>query len=176
MTGDLEVRTDRSAPARDRATSNPERIRDERRALQEFIARIEALDGQSQPRLGRIDAEAVLCGRSTGEKLDAVRRAYEETVLSLPHRSDEPYLESVARCLGPDIAAAIGEAPRLQPTLQRTLMQAARQARAERTTRLERPEKAAGSERGETDDTTLQGRPERERRPKPGPRRKRGRG
>jgi len=75
------------------------------------------------------DDRTLLYRQSGG--LEAVRDAYEETVMSVPHYREEygePYLVNVAGELSRELAAALGSDGRFHAGLKRKLLQTSRQA------------------------------------------------
>ncbi|MFC6730775.1 hypothetical protein ACFQDG_19160, partial [Natronoarchaeum mannanilyticum] len=69
-------------------------------------------------------------------QLRAVRRAYEETVMAVPHYDDdygEPFEKHVRAEFGDDVAAAIDGGSGLTPPIKQALLQSAAASREERT-------------------------------------------
>ena len=61
------------------------------------------------------------------DRLDAVRGAYRETVMSVPHFEadyDESYTENVTEEFGPELATALVTGDRFDPFCRRTLLEA----------------------------------------------------
>ncbi|RDI72999.1 hypothetical protein DWB78_03740 [Halopelagius longus] len=74
-------------------------------------------------------------GRETPPSLDAVRRAYERTVMEVPHYEEEygdAYPESLAAEFGDEIAAGMTAGAGLSPELRRAVVSAAANAVRER--------------------------------------------
>lgn len=109
---------------------------EERRALTSFIERVETLGERTRPHLGTLDTEALLHERDRGD-LTSLKQVYEETMMVLPHWAHETPIMSIAQTFGADLATAVEDADRLQSTLQRRLVRAARRARAKRANRID---------------------------------------
>lgn len=128
--------TDTLAAARHRVRRERRRTVGEREAFDAFARRV--ADAETAP-----PAEA----RATGPLVDArgagtgaVRDAYRETVMSVPHYAEEygdDLLASVAVEFGPDLAAGL-QAGALTDRLQAATVAAARQAYADRDAFLDR--------------------------------------
>ncbi|WP_256393455.1 DUF7260 family protein [Natronoarchaeum rubrum] len=106
------------------------RLVDERRAFEEFTERVRGFDAERPRTTG---GQTLVCRQSGG--LDAVRDAYEETVMSVPHyrdEYDEPYAVNVAGELSQELAAALGSDGQFHPPLKRRLIEATGQAIAGR--------------------------------------------
>lgn len=106
-------------------------------AFDAFLDRVGAVDPGRPAPAGGVRA---MHRRSGGAGLDAIRSAYEDTVMSVTHYDEEygdTYRESVVAEFGPEIGVALTEGPRLQPHLKRAVTEKARQCRADREQFLE---------------------------------------
>lgn len=103
----------------------------ERRALERFAKRVAAFE-TAAPRVSN--------SRRVGDRappgLTSIRKAYAETVMSVPHyteRYDDTWLESIAEEFNDELAAALAYHETLSPQLKRSLVAATRQSVANRT-------------------------------------------
>lgn len=116
-----------------------ERTRTEARAFGRFVRRINRIDTASpevaavpEPAAGPRTKTLARPPDGTGEGIRAVREAYRETVMAVPHYEeeyDEPLAVNVAEEFDPDAAAALASGDRLTPQVERALVQAATDAR-----------------------------------------------
>lgn len=126
----------------------------ERRAFDAFADRVAdvqpsgARRGSDPDRGGTAAASAIAAPELTfvsapsaaASPLEAVRTAYEETVMSLPFYEEEygdTYDESLREEFGPDVAAALTQRSAFSPTVKRVLLAKAEEARSERELLLE---------------------------------------
>ncbi|WP_440763319.1 DUF7260 family protein [Natronorubrum sp. DTA7] len=104
----------------------------ERRALERFAKRVAAFETA----VPRVSNSARRIGDETPPGLTSVRKAYAETVMSVPHytkRYDDTWLESVAEEFSDELAAALAHHEVLSLQLKRSLLAATRQSVANRT-------------------------------------------
>ncbi|SEH38778.1 hypothetical protein SAMN05192561_101419 [Halopenitus malekzadehii] len=146
------------ADARTHTREERRRVVDERDAFEEFTDRLGHITpresevtaepaGRSGARLARFPTDA---GGTADDELERAREAYRETVMAVPHYTeeyDDSYLESVTEELGDDVATAIWTEDRLSPALRTTLLNRAQGAREAR----ERLLSAVDSELSELD-------------------------
>lgn len=118
------------------------RTRRERDAFVAFVERVSDVDVvESRPR-GATDGGMVLGPREETDAagLREVRRAYRETVMSMPH-FDAEYGESLPEHMSAEfdveVAAAVTRGPRLTPELQEALVRHGRVAVGQRETFME---------------------------------------
>ena len=119
------------------------RVLDERDAFEEFAERVSGLDPAPVDTTGGgfdgpvIGAHRTGSARSPGDiRLRNVLDAYRDTVMSLPHYTeeyDESVAESLAAELGPDTTTSLATNGTLSPALQSTLVDRGRQAARART-------------------------------------------
>ena len=126
-------------PAELRARLDAERraVTAELDAFDAFVDRIEAVSAREPAPAGGVRG-LDRGGEPSG--LAAVRDAYEETVMSVPHYDEDygdTYRESVVAELGPEIGTALTEGERLQPYLKRVTVGKARSCRGDRERFLE---------------------------------------
>ena len=131
----------RSVPADLRA-----RLRSERRAVTEeidafdaFLDRVREIPPESPAPVGGVRG-IDHGGSESGSGLDAVRVAYEETVMGVSHYDEDygdTYLESVVAEFGPEIGGALTDGLRFQPRLKRATVGKAESCRADRERFLE---------------------------------------
>lgn len=123
--------------AREACESERERTRTEARAFARFARRLDRIDTASpaatvrKPAAGPQTKTLLRPPDGTGEGIRAVREAYRETVMAVPHYEeeyDEPLAVNVAEEFDPDAAAALASADRLTPQVKRALAQAATDA------------------------------------------------
>ncbi|WP_396613214.1 hypothetical protein ACH9L7_08145 [Haloferax sp. S1W] len=120
-----------------RRTLRRERRRcvDEREAFRAFERAVTSLKATAPTPSPPPAAPVIGRQQATDGSLTRVRRAYEQTVMSVPHYDEEyadPYSESLEAEFGPDVAAAVQSATVFSPTLRRTVTAAATEAIAER--------------------------------------------
>jgi hypothetical protein len=126
--------------ARARAVVDEERglLAAERDAFGRFRSLVADVDAAPAPAPRRTAGGATLAG-GAAPALDRVRRAYERTVMDVPHYESE-YGEGYARNLsaefGDDIAAALTRGGAFTPDLRRVVVAAAGECRSERETLL----------------------------------------
>ncbi len=116
---------------------------DEREAFEAFARRVADAETAAPPQ-ARAGATLVGGGRVG---TDAVRRAYRETVMSVPHYAEEygdELGESVAAEFGPELAAGLDDGV-LTERLQHAVVAAARRAYADRDAFLDRLDAEAAS-------------------------------
>ncbi len=126
----LELRSENLDEAAHAIRRERRRLVDERRAFEEFAKRVRGFDAERPQPTG----DRTLLHRQSGG-LDAVRDAYEETVMSVPHYRDEygePYAVNVAGELSRELAAALESDGQFHSPLKRKLLQATGQAIASR--------------------------------------------
>jgi hypothetical protein len=142
-------RLDRARRALDRERR---RTADERDAFDDFHRRVREIESVTAPPAAGSSAAA---GRVVGagaetrtlagsdrfspetDRLDTVREAYRETVMSVPHfgaEYDEGYAENVAEEFGPELAAALVTGDRFDPLCKRSLLEAVEEGRSRRAT------------------------------------------
>lgn len=101
------------------------RIADEAEAFASFGRRVAAVDVPDQPRADGGPTATKTLETPGGDGIDAVREAYRDTVMSVPHYEVE-YDESLARNMhhefGADVAGAVERGGSLTPQLQATLV------------------------------------------------------
>jgi hypothetical protein len=122
------------------------RTADERDAFADFRRRVRGVEPTSTPSASGSPAGSpggvaprTLADRSAGGGLAAVRDAYRETVMDVPHfeaEYDESYPESVAEEFGPDLAAALVTGDRFDPVCKRTLLDGVEESHSRRETLL----------------------------------------
>ena len=132
------------------------RVVDEREAFEAFRSRVRRIPTETDPRgpvphgWVRPSGPGATTGfgvdgrigrtRPTGNGLVAVRDAYVETVISVPHYEeeyDDTYETSLAVEFGPDLAVALTQEPTLHDRYKRSLLSGAETAIEERETFLE---------------------------------------
>ncbi|GAB3411515.1 hypothetical protein GCM10027435_03200 [Haloparvum alkalitolerans] len=158
--------------ARGRCREEGRRVADEQDAFEEFAARLRDLPAGRPAGAGRsasprgLPAGAASAVPATGRDptLDRVKRAYRETVMSVPHYEeeyDDDLHASVAAELGDDAAAALVASDGLTPDLREGLTTRTREA----VRRRENLTDALDAERDRLDDAeTRLARIDRERR------------
>lgn len=126
------------------------RVVDEREAFRAFRKRLTDIDAGGT--LKRPASPSRLVGtstvRSTSPGLVAVRNAYEETVMSVPHYVvdyDDTYPESLAAEFGAEMATALTRGVALDPRLKRELRRATERLRAHRASFLDTLDTEAAS-------------------------------
>lgn len=126
------------------------RLVDEREAFGAFRTRLSRID-PGQPPTGPFAGSRVVGAaptRSVSPGLVAVRDAYEETVMSVPHYVedyDDTYPESLEAEFGAEMAAALTRGAALDPSLKRELARAAGQLRENRDAFVEALDTEASS-------------------------------
>ncbi|MDZ5812189.1 hypothetical protein U4E84_12640 [Halorubrum sp. AD140] len=147
------------APAREAARVERRRVADEREAFRAFRGRVESISAETVQsansvdpskvtrRTGAAGAPGATGAISTGSEpplgsgLVAVRNAYADTVMSVPHYRDEyddTYERSTAEEFGPELAYALTRSTGFYAEYQRPLFDAIDDAIDERETLLER--------------------------------------
>jgi hypothetical protein len=112
-------------------------VTEEAEAFDAFIQRAEAIDPARPVPAGGVHT-VDRGGRSAG--LEAIRSAYEATVMSVSHYDEEygdTYRESVVAEFGPEIGTALTEGQRLQPHLKQAVAERAKRCRTDRQRFLE---------------------------------------
>lgn len=134
---DPERTRDRLESMRGTLRTERRRLVDERQAFGAFRKRLSEID-PGQPPTGRSAGSRVVGtapARSVSPGLVAVRDAYEETVMSVPHYAedyDDTYPESLEAEFGAEMAAALTRGSALDPSLKRELSGAAGRLRENR--------------------------------------------
>ncbi|MFB6180233.1 MAG: hypothetical protein ABEI77_10985 [Halorientalis sp.] len=108
---------------------------DERGAFDQFCKRVEGLPVDGVHTSPAPDSACAASLRPADHGLDAVRRAYETTVMAVPHYDEaygDPYRTHLATELGADLVRNLARATRLTPQLQSRLVDAASAARERR--------------------------------------------
>ena len=133
---DVEDRLDRAATALRRECR---RTADELEALGEFAERVREIEAERAVAGGNaVAAVGLQTGRTDG--LDAVREAYESTVMSVPHYAqeyDDGYLGSLQAEFSPDLAAALTDGTRFNARCKRAVLSAVEGSRSSRRSLLE---------------------------------------
>ncbi len=115
------------------------RTADEAEALRAFAERVDELTPQTAVQQGgTVVRTSVAAGTDDG--LEAVREAYEATVMSVPHYEAEygdDYVESLRAEFSPDLAAALTDGERFNARCRRALLSAAAASRSARASLLE---------------------------------------
>lgn len=131
-TGQVKVNADeRLEAASTEIRRERRRTLDEWQALQEFAARIRDIETEdvTSPPGPPLEPRSCLDERSRG--FQAVKQAYEATVMSVPHYQeeyDDGYAESVAAEFGPDVATAVHDRGRFDAWHKQVLLTATRNA------------------------------------------------
>lgn len=123
--------------ARESLECERRRCADETAAFRSFRAAVAEVDVQPSAAAGSATGPLAVttAGRGTPPSLDAVRRAYERTVMDVPHYEEEygdAYAESLAAEFGEEIAAGITAGSGLSPELRGAVVSAAGNAVRER--------------------------------------------
>lgn len=126
--------------ARERCEEERTRTRDEVRAFEQFARRVDRVDAaspQAAPRQSTAGPAATLVQPPDGgdEGLRAVRDAYRETFMAVPHYEDEydePLSVNVAEEFDPGAATALADGNRLTPHVKQALVQCTVDARDRR--------------------------------------------
>ena len=133
---DVEDRLDRAATALRRECR---RTADELKALGEFAERVREIEAERAVAGGNaVAAVGLQTGRTDG--LDAIREAYESTVMSVPHYAqeyDDGYLGSLQAEFSPDLAAALTDGTRFNARCKRAVLSAVEGSRSSRRSLLE---------------------------------------
>jgi hypothetical protein len=115
------------------------RTADEVQALRSFETRVRDIETTARVAAGRPAARAnVVAGGTDG--LEAVRDAYEATVMAVPHYEseyDDSYVESLAAEFSPDLAAALTDGTRFNARCKDALISAVDGSRSARGRLLE---------------------------------------
>ena len=126
---DVEDRLDRAATALRRERR---RTADELEALGAFAERVREIEAKTAVAEGNaVTAIGLEAGRTDG--LDAVREAYEATVMSVPHYGqeyDDGYPESLRAEFSPDLAAALTDGTRFNARCKRAVLSVSAAARS----------------------------------------------
>lgn len=121
--------------ARDAIERERERASAERDAFDEFARRIQTLDPTPRSDGGMVRPDTVAGPPGPPDELAPVRRAYEETVMAVPHHGEEfgeTLVEGMAAEFSPEVAATVANGGRLTPGVRSVLLQGARQASEQR--------------------------------------------
>lgn len=110
-----------------------DRTVDERDAFARFVDRIADLDadGSGTTAVAANEPLMTMSAAPPDRQLQAVKSAYRETVMSLPHYEeeyDEPIAVNMAAEFGDEVAAAVIDGERLTPPLKSALLQQGRDA------------------------------------------------
>lgn len=126
---------------------------DERGALDQFCQRVERLPTAGPQPERAPDPTCAAVVRAADDGLSAVRRAYETTVMAVPHhenRHDVSFVEHVAAELGSAVATALRRETALSSTLKTDLLEATQRARERRVVTVRAlDEESASLERAE---------------------------
>ena len=112
---------------------------DERAAFDQFCKRAERLSVDGAHATVAPDATCAARVRPDDDGLAAVRRAYETTVMAVPHYRDaydDPYTTHLAAELGNQLARTVRRATMLTPQLRARIVDAASTARERRVDRI----------------------------------------
>lgn len=141
----------RVSEARTVVSEERSRTATERQAFARFARQVARLDPsrsaqQLAPADGVVAAASVSSHSPPDRGLEAVREAYEETVMDMPHYEDE-YAEPMARHIreefGEEVATAVTDGGQLTPQLKQVLVDRAREAAAERERLMQRLDREA---------------------------------
>ena len=128
---DVEDRLDRAVTALRRERR---RTADELEALGVFAERVREIEAETAVAEGNaVAAVGLEAARTDG--LDAVREAYEATVMSVPHYGqeyDDGYPESLRAEFSPDLAAALTDGTRFNARCKRAVLSATESSRSAR--------------------------------------------
>ncbi|ELZ85540.1 hypothetical protein C453_06983 [Haloferax elongans ATCC BAA-1513] len=108
---------------------------DEREAFRAFKREVGKLKATAPTASAASTPPLIGHQQATDGSLTRVRRAYERTVMSVPHYDEEygdPFADSLAAEFGPDVAAAFQSATVFSPALRQTVASAATEAVADR--------------------------------------------
>ena len=132
----VEGRLERAATALRRERR---RTADELEALRSFEERVREIEPETTVSQGGTVARASVVAGPTGG-LDAVREAYEETVMSAPHYDEEygdSYVESVRAELSTDLAAALTDGTRFNARCKQAVLSSVAASQSARASLLE---------------------------------------
>ena len=145
----------RVSEARSAVSEERSRTATEREAFSRFARRVahvepSAAGYQLTAGDGAVSAASVVGRAPSDGRLDAVRDAYRETVMSMPHY-EEDYAEPIERHLreefGREVATAVTDGDRLTPELKQVLIDRAQEAASDRDRlirHLDREDEALG--------------------------------
>lgn len=123
-----------------------ERIAAEAEAFASFARRVADIDVQSHPLTDGGPTATTTIGTPPDDGVEAVRDAYRDTVMSVPHYEEE-YDESLPRNMGlefgADVAGAVEGGGSMPPQLQATLVERSRTAHDQRASLLRQLETEA---------------------------------
>ena len=122
--------------ARDRVRGRRRELVDERDALDPFCPRVEPLPVTDDATAAASDGVGTA---GAADWLPALRRAFERTVLAVPHyreRYGDPANDRLAAELGADLAAALDRPTGLTPSLKTRVLDAVSAAHERRTARI----------------------------------------
>ena len=135
MTGiNRQARRELFDAARERLRTERCRTADEREAFAAFERRVRELDGWSTPVQNDVSG-VTLAAAGSQRGLGAVQEAYEATVMSVPHYSeeyDEPFEQHVRAEFGPDLAALLTQGQAFDSRTRQTVLAAASEAQETR--------------------------------------------
>lgn len=143
----------RVSAARTTVSEERSRTATERQAFARFARQVARLDpSQSAQQLAPADgvvAAATVSTHSPPDRgLEAVREAYRDTVMGMPHYEEE-YAEPLARHMrvefGGEVATAVTNGGRLTPELKQVLVERSREAAADRERLMHRLDREAES-------------------------------
>lgn len=126
---------ERLGEARERLRIERRRVVDEREAFRAFRSRVDSVAAETVQPVGRSGGAMRETAPAPGSGLVAVRDAYVETVMSVPHYEDEyddTYERSVAAEFGPELAYALARTSRFHAEYKRSLLAAVDAAIEER--------------------------------------------
>lgn len=118
----------RIANAETEVTSELSRIRAERNAYRRFRKRVSQLTASRPQATEPVGSAGVVQTKPPDSRLPAVRDAYEETVMSVPHYDEdygEPLLQHMGTEFGGEVAAAVAGGEQFTPQLKQALLQQA---------------------------------------------------
>ena len=113
------------------------RVEDEQRALSAFADRIRhvATSNSMAAQTNTVGTTVAMVDGSNGGEMSQVRRAYEETVMSVDHYEedyDEPLAEHLAGEFGENVAGAVVTSDGVTPQLQHAIVAGCREGRTQR--------------------------------------------
>lgn len=114
---------------------------DERAAFDQFCKQVERTPVDGSHGAAAPDATCAVTLRPADGGLRTIRRAYETTVMTVPHSGttyDSPYVERLAAELGCDLASTVHRATTLTPALKARVLDAASDAHEERVAAIRR--------------------------------------
>lgn len=126
---------ERLGEARERLRIERRRVVDEREAFRAFRGRVDSVAAETVQPVRRSGGAMRETAPAPGSGLVAVRDAYVETVMSVPHYADEyddTYERSVAAEFGPELAYALARTSRFHAEYKRSLLTAVDTAIEER--------------------------------------------